>query len=153
MGTAGSYAIELLPKIGISNFVIIDYGIVEKKNLISQNYVTNDIGQYKVNCLLQKYPSLKITPIIHKVKNYNDLKQILDEHPTNYLLTNADDSSLIIETIGKIFTDFPHIKIIESGYSISEVQADLITKENAHYFKNQFENLKNSSLIMVILKD
>lgn len=142
MGTAGSYAIELLSKIGISNFVIIDYDIVEKKNLISQNYVTNDIGQYKVNCLLQKYPSLKITPIIHKVKNYNDLKQILDEHPTNYLLTNADDSSLIIETIGKIFTDFPHIKIIESGYNISEVQADLITKENAHYFKNQFENLK-----------
>lgn len=143
LGTAGSYAIELLSKIGITNFIIIDCDKVEERNLISQNYNFNDVGKYKTESLKEKYDYLEIISITQKIENYSDLKRILSQYKADYLLSNADDGMLIIEILSKIFHDFPDIKIIESGYSISDVQAEIISKENVHYFKTQFENLAN----------
>lgn len=51
VGTATSYVLEILSKLGIKKFTLIDGDQVEKRNLEAQNYSNDDIGNYKVRSL------------------------------------------------------------------------------------------------------
>lgn len=57
LGTAGSYQLDLLSKIGIKNFILIDGDKVEEKNLGAQNFFYDDIGKYKASVLKSRYHS------------------------------------------------------------------------------------------------
>lgn len=143
VGSAGSYAIEFLSKLGFKRFVIIDSDRVEEKNLIAQNYLKSDIGSSKVDVLKDKYAECDIVPISKHINSYNELKILLNKYKPSYLLSNADDADLVIEILDKIFNDFSELKILESGYNVSEVQFELIDKNNYSYFKDKFIDMRN----------
>ena len=143
VGTAGSYAIELLSKLGFINFVIIDSDTVEYKNLVSQNYSKNDIGMLKVKVLKEKYSDCNIIAINKKIHNYKEINKLLDKYNPQYFLSNADDVDLVLDILAHIFKDHQNIKILESGYNISEIQFELIDKNNYKFFAEKFREMRN----------
>ncbi len=144
IGTAGSYSIELLSKIGFNDFFIIDNDVVEKKNIISQNYDDNDIGMYKVNSIKKKYPECNIKTLNDKIPNYKALQPYLLSYKPDYLLSNADDSDLVIDILNNLFNDLPDIKVIETGYNITTTQSEYINKDNVDYFTDKFKHINAS---------
>lgn len=143
IGTAGSYTLEFLSKLGFKNFIIIDNDVVEAKNIVSQNYRYNDIGSLKTKVLKKKYSNCNIIPISKKIRSYTELKQLLQIYNPQYLLSNADDSKLVIDILNNVFKDYPSLKILESGYNVAEVQFELINKYNYKFFKREFIKMQN----------
>ena len=51
VGSIGSYATLALAKLGFTNILVIDDGIVEEENISPQLYRLSDIGRPKVDAL------------------------------------------------------------------------------------------------------
>ncbi|NPC94659.1 hypothetical protein HOO54_21135 [Bacillus sp. WMMC1349] len=132
-GTVGSYLPETLIKLGVNRFTLIDPDIVEEGNLFAQNYTCSDIGKYKVNVLKDRYEkhfnTCEMTSIVHSLTDYKDLRELVDLKEIDYLVLGADSATLIIDILEKIFLDFPHIKILISGYAVFQQHCCLIDKE------------------------
>lgn len=143
VGTAGSYTIEFLSKLGFNNFIIIDNDTVERKNIVSQNYFESDIGLLKTDVLKRRYSDCKIISINKKIKDYSEINKLLNKYHPQYLLSNADDADLVIDILGNVFFDHKELKILESGYNVSEVQFELIDKSNWKFFKEKFIEMRD----------
>ncbi|TPR12289.1 ThiF family adenylyltransferase [Apilactobacillus timberlakei] len=147
LGTAGSYSLELLSKIGLKNFILVDNDKVEEKNIISQNYRKKDIGNSKIESLRERYESCNIICIKKNIETYQDIKKIIKKYSPKYFLSDADDSSLVIQILKNIFKEFPSIKIIESGYNPLLAQTELISLENYKYYLQKFVSVEKTFLI------
>lgn len=147
VGTAGSYAIEFLSKLGFTNFIIIDSDIVEYKNIVSQNYTVNDIDLLKVEVLKKKYSDCNIIAINKKITSYDDLNILINKYNPQYLLSNADDANLVINILNNVFNDHEEIKILESGYNVSEVQFELIDKNNYTFLLEKFIEMRDYFIV------
>lgn len=153
IGTAGSYTVECLIKMGITNITIIDNDIVEEHNLISQNFSYSDIGKLKSKVLKERYQNemkVKINTYEKFIKSFDDLKKTVDIKTFNYFLLFADDYLLTLDIIENIFKINPKIKLIQSGYSILEVESIVINNENYRNILsvlkddyNQYQNLND----------
>ena len=86
VGGVGGFALEILARIGIENFTIVDHDKIEKSNLNRQIIALNsNIGKYKVdefkNRLLDINPNIKV----------NTVKEFIDKNNINKLFnTNYD---------------------------------------------------------------
>ena len=80
LGGVGGTALEALMRSGISNFVIVDFDVVDPSNLNRQIlYKEKDIGKIKVNCACEHIKSIddsiKLTSFNKKV-NEESIKEI-----------------------------------------------------------------------------
>ncbi len=147
VGTAGSYCLELLTKIGLRHFLLIDGDKVEKKNLISQNYSSTDVGKFKVKVLKKRYKkNADIETLSKQVSSYTELYGYIEKYKPQFLFNNADDVVLTLDILRHIFNDFPDLSIIESGYNVTELQSELINKDNVELYIQEFEKMKNKFL-------
>ena len=142
LGTAGSYTLEFLSKLGFDNFILIDGDVVEEKNIIAQNYLYKDINLKKVNVLKRRYSQLNITIIDRKINNYTEIEQLLEKYHPKYLLSNADDGKLVIEILSNIFKKHKDIKILETGYNVAETQFELIDINNYEFYVEKFKEIQ-----------
>jgi len=51
LGGLGSWLSEFLVRIGVKNLAIVDFDIVEEKNLNRQNFIIDDIGKLKIDSI------------------------------------------------------------------------------------------------------
>lgn len=134
LGTAGSYSLDALLKMGFYNATLIDNDIVEEHNVISQNFSYQDVGVPKVKVLSDRYNNLSssynIIPKNEFIHSFNQLHESVDLTTFDYLLLFADDYLLTLDIIENIFKINPNIKLIQSGYAVLEVESIVITIEN-----------------------
>lgn len=153
LGTAGSYILEILTKLGFNDFFLIDGDIVNLENIEAQFYNENDINKYKVDIIKNKYPNNRIEVKNKYIKNYNSLKKIIKENKFDYIINCADDYKLIINLLEDKKKNNINSKIIESGYSPLKQETILInTKEKANKIlesiqKNLNQEIKSKGIV------
>ncbi len=127
LGTAGSYLLELLTKLGFKNFILIDGDKVQEKNLDSQNYKETDIGHYKAEVLAKKYNAkTNISYFNNYVKSFYELSDISNIENADYIINCADQLTIMQSLLeAKIRGEMDAI-LIESGYGILQQTAYMI---------------------------
>ena len=100
LGGIGSNVAMILTRAGFENFILVDYDIVEKSNLIRQfPYDWNDIGKYKTKTLSEK---LKEGNIKFNLKNkrIQKLKDIDKEiKNSDFVICTLDKPTRVIRRI------------------------------------------------------
>ncbi|UNT57863.1 ThiF family adenylyltransferase [Lysinibacillus capsici] len=141
VGTAGSYIPELYFKMGFNNLTLIDNDCVEEHNILSQNFLREEINNPKVTVLKNRYNSEfnTIEAIKTKVESFEHLCELVHLETINYILLFADDYDLTLDIIKKSFYINPQINIILSGYSSFEVESLVINIENKEVFIKALE--------------
>ncbi|MGX7175730.1 ThiF family adenylyltransferase [Enterococcus saigonensis] len=119
VGTATSYVLEILSKLDIKKFTLIDGDQVEKRNLEVQNYSNDDIGNYKVRSLEKKYGRhMELKIFTQYVQSIYELELLVELNDYDYIINGADQISLMIGLIeAKIKQKFNGI-LIEGGYGV-----------------------------------
>lgn len=132
LGTAGSYQLEMLHKIGLKHFTIIDGDQVALKNLSAQNYLASDVGHYKADVIKKRYESssVEITSINEFVRTYRQLKELVDLEAFQYVIDCADDHYLALNIVENLFHEFPKAKLFLSGYTVLQQCSFMITAQN-----------------------
>lgn len=145
VGTAGSYVLELLTKLGFNNFTIIDGDIVSVNNIDSQFYYLSDLGKYKVDVLKERYFNSVIESMPVYIREYNELQNIILKNNFDFIINCADDFNIIKNLLSdkknKIITSI----IIETGY------APLIHQVFKIVDSNEATKILNSILNMKLL--
>ncbi|WP_158592808.1 MULTISPECIES: ThiF family adenylyltransferase [unclassified Lactobacillus] len=143
IGTGGSFQLEVLKRIGIRNFTVIDKDKVESKNLCAQNFEVNDVGKYKVDVLKQK---LQDTTTCIKVKkefltSYDNLASIVNLNDYDYIIDTMDDKKVNLQIISRLFLDYPNQKLILNGYLVQKQMSYLVDKNNYATFLEEINEL------------
>lgn len=94
VGGIGSWLVESLARLGVKKIGIIDNDIVELSNLSRQNYLEEDIGKDKVDCIEKRINKISSNIKIEKYKkidvkyfdNYDIFFDCVDNIDTKYLL-------------------------------------------------------------------
>lgn len=143
VGTGGSFQLEVLKRIGLKNFTIIDKDKVETKNLCAQNYHENDIGKYKVDVLKEKLSDHTTSINTYKtfIKSYTDLKHIVNIQDYDYIIDTMDDKEVNLQILSNIFVDYPNTKLILNGYLVQKQMSYIVTKENYKQFLENVQSL------------
>lgn len=146
VGTMGSYATDGLVKLGVGKLTLIDADRVEAKNISAQNYTSNDIGSFKVDCLASKYEAEPVDLYKHKImlNSYKELKGMVDLRNTDYLITSDDDYQLNRDIWSHVFTEFPKIKCVTGGYSLFKSSAFVLSKNNWKKYRTSMDRAQNS---------
>ena len=146
LGTAGSYQLDLLSKIGIKNFILIDGDKVEEKNLGAQNFFYDDVGKYKASVLKSRYHSkfIHIQAINRQVDSYKQLTRLVDLSKVNYLINCADDSKLCLDILTNLFTEKNDIQLFINGYSILQQISIKICQKKYLEITNQLKTSLNN---------
>ncbi|WP_457951476.1 ThiF family adenylyltransferase [Lactiplantibacillus pentosus] len=120
LGTTGSYIFDSLIKLGISNIVLIDNDLVEKRNLIAQNFYETDVGSYKTTALKKRYGTIAkdVKTFNQRVTSTNDLKPVLCQNV--WLINCCDDPELRADMYKKFYSIFPHGHFFETGYIMTD---------------------------------
>lgn len=136
LGTAGSYILESLIKLGFQQFTIIDGDIVEEKNCDSQNYNINDIGCKKTTAIKNRYiDSATIKEHDQFVHNHSEINAITPVEQYDIVINCADDYQLLISLLKEKIQKQDYPIIIETGYSVLLQSAYLIAdSKGANYF-------------------
>ncbi|GLB46072.1 hypothetical protein WR164_00510 [Philodulcilactobacillus myokoensis] len=135
LGTAGSYILEVLTKLGFHNFILIDGDRIEEKNIMAQNYNLSDVGKLKTSVIKSKFPNINVKVINEKISSYDNLKQKIDLSKIDFFINCADDFKLQMDILNNIFNEYPKTKIIYGGYSFLMHSDDFITKSNYKVFQ------------------
>lgn len=98
----GSYIAEALVRLGCSNLILVDHDVIDIHNLNRQNYIYNDIGNFKSESLKKRIES--INPGIH----VECIVEPVSESNAQVLVSQAD---IIIDTI-----DFLSVKGLVALY-------------------------------------
>jgi tRNA A37 threonylcarbamoyladenosine dehydratase len=93
VGGLGSWLSEFLVRVGVKKLVIVDFDIVEEKNLNRQNYTLEDIGKLKIDALEKRLRNIDNNV---EIKKYKEIKKevfntdiffdCVDDIKTKYLL-------------------------------------------------------------------
>lgn len=103
VGGVGGYTLEVLARMGIENFTIVDHDIIEKSNINRQIIALNsNIGKYKVDAFKKRI--LDINPSI----NINTNKDFIDKSNIEQLFNNKYD--FIVDACDTITTKVLLIK-------------------------------------------
>ncbi|MEF3280103.1 MAG: sulfur carrier protein ThiS adenylyltransferase ThiF [Elusimicrobiota bacterium] len=143
-GGLGSNILNILVRTGFKNFVIVDYDMVELKNLNRQFYFPEDVGKNKVE--ITKKRLLKINPeaniiAINKMLNQKLLSKIIKDYNPDIVVEAVDKEwakKMVFETSLKLkkvvimasgvagYGDIENVKIIrKKEYTII---GDLISR-------------------------
>ncbi|WP_231434538.1 HesA/MoeB/ThiF family protein, partial [Candidatus Nanopusillus massiliensis] len=71
LGGLGSWLSEFLVRIGVKNLAIVDFDIVEEKNLNRQNFIIDDIGKLKIDSIEKRLKEIDNNINIEKYKEIN----------------------------------------------------------------------------------
>lgn len=155
VGTMGSYATDGLVKLGINELTLIDPDRVEAKNISAQNYTSNDIGSFKVDCLASKYEAEPVDLYKHKImlNSYKELNEIVDLRKIDYLITSDDDYQLNRDIWSHVFTEFPRIKCVTGGYSLFKSSAFVLSKNNWKKYRTAMDRAQKSLSSAIILSN
>lgn len=139
LGTGGSYQIEVLHKIGLRNFTLVDGDKVEAENLAAQNYTMTDVGQYKTNALKKHYndKEINIEVFTKYLSGYKELEKLTDLSSYDYIINCCDDKKFTLDLLSNLFEAYPNSKVILNGYTVLRQVSFLVTKDT--YKKNVFE--------------
>ncbi|BFI73601.1 adenylyltransferase [Nanoarchaeota archaeon] len=105
IGGLGSWLSEFLVRIGIKKIIIVDFDIVEEKNLNRQNYLSKDIGRLKIDALEKRLKSIREDIIVEKYKEIN--KDIFNSDIFFDCVDNLDTKYLINEF--SVYLNKPYI--------------------------------------------
>ena len=147
LGTAGSYLIDTLRKIGFSYFYLIDGDAVEASNLLAQNYQESELGQSKSIVLSDKYmgDTIQIETINQYVSSFEELSPYLESFtPNDFIINAADDYALMENLALNYYQGKLRIPIIECGYGVLKETVYLINNRHiAKMFIKRIKELKN----------
>lgn len=125
VGAVGSWVATQLCQSGISRLVLVDNDTVELSNLNRSLYTQSNVGQYKVDALLQRLqcinPRLMGRSLKQRVTDASELAELLrDTGPTTIVVNCADSPSVdatsaIIDCACRI-TRTPYV--IAGGYNL-----------------------------------
>lgn len=141
LGSAGSGILEQLARTNMVNdFLLVDFDIVEEKNLRNQFYVTSQIGNSKAQ---KAHDSMKYFNSNNKVESYNKKFQELnwDFFKSKYIVLGFDSIKTRLEALdyiksGKIEAQY----IIDTRYEGLEASIyfiDTSDKEQMKYYEEQ----------------
>ncbi|OUP99134.1 ThiF family adenylyltransferase [Lactobacillus gallinarum] len=142
-GTGGSFQLEVLKRLGIKQFTLIDKDKVEAKNLCAQNYQETDIGRYKVDVLKEKLSdsTTQIKVLKKYIHTYSELRQLVDLNAFNYIIDTMDDKAVNLQILHHIFEDYSKTKLILNGYLVQKQMSYIVTQENYKNFLLEVDDL------------
>lgn len=142
-GTGGSFQLEVLKRLGIKKFTLIDKDKVEAKNLCAQNYQETDIGRYKVDVLKEKLSdsTTQIKVLKQYVHSYSELRRLVDLNSFNYIIDTMDDKAVNLQILHHIFKDYSETKLILNGYLVQKQMSYIVTQENYKNFLLEVDDL------------
>lgn len=155
-GGIGSWIINGLNQIGVENITVIDPDIVETQNLNRQLYSVEDVGEYKIDSIKQKYSDTNVKGRKNKVKSQEDLEEII-EH-TDFIINCADEPSVYQTSkyVDMHAKKHNHSYCIAGGYSFHQgfIGPIIVPSKTAgleKYIKHQVSN-KNDTDSFIQLK-
>lgn len=143
LGTAGSYILELLTKLGFKNFTLIDGDIVEEKNLDSQNYIMEDVGKYKAEVLNKKYQkSANIKYYKLFIRSFYELSTMVNVNNFDFIINGADQLSVMQSLLSAKIEGNINATLIEGGYGVLQQTAYMIKDvEQAKLIKKSLDSV------------
>ncbi|KAF0134725.1 MAG: thiamine biosynthesis protein ThiF family 2 [Candidatus Saganbacteria bacterium] len=103
-GGLGSNIVVCLVRSGFKNFELMDFDVVETKNLNRQYYYLDEVGQSKVDVLstrlLKINPDLKIKKVKAQLSDENIASYFQDRDIIFEAFDNVPSKKLIMETFG-----------------------------------------------------
>lgn len=138
LGTAGSYLVEVLQKLGLGNLYIVDGDEVELDNLYSQNYYDSEIGMKKVDALKHRFPHCKIEKIDRFIHSYDELERFIDVSKIDYVINAADQLEILTSLLSAKKKNRFSAKIIETGYNVLNQSTILIETLRDVEWANEF---------------
>ena len=127
VGGVGSWMVRFLPKLdtelgraGIKEIHLVDFDLVEQKNLLYADYDAADVGKLKINALAQRYGnnSIKIVPHDAEIVESNDITALKLGAKTQTLGVLTVDSLTARGVISKSFSRFVDARVEENQYTI-----------------------------------
>lgn len=101
VGGIGSTVVEILARLGVGRFIIVDFDIVEESNLTRQSgFKKSDIGKSKVEVIqrnIQAISDSKVVTISKQLRCKNDLEKLFKSYSFNIALCCADTPSIEID--------------------------------------------------------
>ncbi len=154
LGGVGGFALEALARVGIFNFLIIDFDIVSKTNINRQLIALNStIGVKKTEVweerLLDINPKVKVE-ILSDFIDYDLHQKILDFKP-DYLVDAIDTARSKVELLACMHQN--KIKCVTSFGAGNRIDASKLlladvssVEPNCNFSKNILKNLKNAGV-------
>lgn len=125
VGGIGSTVVEILARLGIGTFVIVDFDVVEESNLTRQSgFTKNDVGKSKVEVIKNHIMNIADSDVIalnKKIDSKQDLKDIFSDYNFDIAICCADTP--VVE-IDYWFDDLSHeynVPIIVGSYASTVV--------------------------------
>ena len=154
LGGVGGFALEALARVGVANFLIIDFDIVSKTNINRQIIaLDSNVGFKKTEVWAERL--LDINPQI-KLEIINDFidsemhSKILKYSP-DYLVDAIDTTRSKVELLALVHKN--HIKTVTSFGAGNRIDATKLVvadisevRANCNFSKNIIKNLKNAGI-------
>ena len=105
IGGLGSWLSEFLVRMGVKKIIIVDFDVVEEKNLNRQDYTLKDVGKLKIDALEERLKSIREDVIIEKYKEIN--KNVFNSDIFFDCVDNLDTKYLINEF--SVYLNKPYI--------------------------------------------
>ena len=156
LGGVGGYAVEALVRSGISNFIIVDYDIIDISNLNRQIIAnSNNIGKLKTDVMEERIISINSNCNVIKINTKLDKDNVKDlfKYNFNYLIDCCDTITVKEELIKNcLLNNITFISSMGTGNKIepsllcitdiSKTSYDPIAKKIRKYIKDN--NIKGS---------
>lgn len=120
VGTIGSHIVNSLNNLkNVSKMIIIDDDIVEESNLFRQYYIHSDVGEYKVDAILEKINSKKeVLTLKEKILTKQRLLEICYKYGVDVIIQSGDIPSTqkLAKLVRESATEIEIPCIINMGY-------------------------------------
>ena len=125
VGGLGSNAAVALARTGIGRLVLVDFDVVEKKNLTRQYYFLDQIGKVKIDALKENIerinPEVTIETLNLKLERGSMEKSFTD---VDVVIESLDDAEIKAAFIEEILTKLPNKPVVAAsgvaGYGHSD---------------------------------
>jgi tRNA A37 threonylcarbamoyladenosine dehydratase len=139
LGGVGGYALETLLRLGVGNFLLIDFDNIDITNLNRQILtLQNNVGKAKIDAAKDRAalinPQAKIQTLNLKI-NQDNIKNILSEYTPNFVIDAVDDVNAkfaIIKTCEKM--NIPAISSMGAAlrYDIDKIKIGTINSASQY---------------------
>lgn len=154
LGGVGGFALEALARVGISNFLIIDFDIVSKSNINRQLIALNStIGIKKTEVWQERLYDINPEINLNIINDFidSDLHQKILDYSPDYLVDAIDTTRSKVELLA--FAHQNKIKCITSFGAGNRIDATKLVvadisevQVNCNFSKNILKNLKNEGI-------
>jgi molybdopterin/thiamine biosynthesis adenylyltransferase len=127
VGGVGSWIVRFLTKLdtelvrtGVKEIHVVDFDLVEKKNLLYADYGVDDIGLLKIDALARRYSTsaVKVVPHDAEIIEPGDIKSLGLGSKTQRIGVLTVDNLTTRDVISKSFDRFVDARVEENQYTI-----------------------------------